>query len=195
MEVYAAMLDDMDQGIGQIVETLKKTGQFESVHKNSQAAFNTFRPEGAVWAIAIDPKSSHDCRNSRQLAIPFFDKMLLARLPKEGTDLRAVMVGAWAGDLETLKIMDQRFRRGEVIPTCWLIDEDFAKKWQEYCQTGEVKDITAPPSPTDVVAGVADKGVTLTWKATADLGGGLKAFIVQRNGKVVATFGGEKMQR
>lgn len=30
MEVYAAMIDSMDQGIGRIVETLKDTGQFEN---------------------------------------------------------------------------------------------------------------------------------------------------------------------
>ncbi len=30
MEVYAAMVDSMDQGIGRIVESLKDTGQFEN---------------------------------------------------------------------------------------------------------------------------------------------------------------------
>src|SRR5262249_30614973 len=63
----------------------EKTGRFEVVHKNSQAAFNTYRPKGALWALAVDPKSSHDCRNSRQLAIPVFAKTLAARLPKRGT--------------------------------------------------------------------------------------------------------------
>ena len=63
----------------------EKTGTFASVHKNSQEAFTKFRANGALWAVAIDPKSSHDCRNSRQLAIPFFDTMLTARLPKEGS--------------------------------------------------------------------------------------------------------------
>ena len=30
MEVYAAMIDSMDQGIGRIIESLKNTGQFEN---------------------------------------------------------------------------------------------------------------------------------------------------------------------
>src|SRR5687767_2812816 len=30
MEVYAAMIDSMDQGIGRIIEQLKKDGQFEN---------------------------------------------------------------------------------------------------------------------------------------------------------------------
>ncbi len=30
MEVYAAMIDSMDQGIGRIVESLKETGQLEN---------------------------------------------------------------------------------------------------------------------------------------------------------------------
>ena len=30
MEVYTAMVDCMDQGIGQLIDTLKKNGQFEN---------------------------------------------------------------------------------------------------------------------------------------------------------------------
>ena len=170
----------------------EKTGQFASVHKNSQAAFTTYRPKGALWAVAIDPKSSHDCRNSRQLAIPFFDKMCAARLPKDGVELKAVPVAAWAGDPDTLAIMDQRVRRGEVNPTCWFIDAEFAKQWAEYSKTGEVKDTTPPAPPTDVKATSGDKGVSLTWKAVADLESGLKQFVVYRNGAMAGTVGGEK---
>ncbi len=170
----------------------EKTGRFEAVHKNSQAAFSTYAPKGAVWAVAVDPKSSHDCRNSRQLAIPFFDKILAARLPKEGTELRAVPRFDWVGDPETFAIYNNTRRRGEVLPQCWLIDEEFAKQWQEYCKTGEVKDTSKPAAPTIRVVSVSDKGVSLKWDAEADLQSGAKLFIVYKNGAKLAEVGGEK---
>ncbi len=170
----------------------EKTGQFAGVHKNSQSAFLAYRPKGAVWAVAVDPKSGHDCRNSRALAVRFFDKMLAIRLPKTGIKLNAVAKSAWAGDPEGLAIMDQRIRRGDADPMCWLIDEEFAKAWQEYCKTGDVKDTTAPPTPTGVKAASGDNGVSLEWKAVADVESGVKQFQVFKNGKLLATGGGEK---
>lgn len=169
----------------------EKTGQFASVHKNSQAAFTKYRPKGAVWAVAIDPKSSHDCRNSRALAVRFFDKTLAARLPKEGVKLNAVNANAWLGDPEKLEIMDVRVRRG-LDDMSWLIDEGFAKAWQEYCKTGDVKDTTPPPAPTGVVAELANAGVFLKWSAIADIESGLKQIVVYKNGEKFATVGGEK---
>lgn len=171
----------------------EKTGKFETVHKNSHAAFTTYRPKGAVWAVAVDPKSSHDCRNSRQLAIPFFDKMLAARLPKDGVKLRPVHEGLfWRGEAGTLATLSPEVSRGNPLADSWLIDKEFAGKWQEYCKTGAVADTTPPPAPTGVQAVAGDKGVSLTWKAVADPDGGLKEFVVYRNGERVGAVGGEK---
>jgi pimeloyl-ACP methyl ester carboxylesterase len=169
----------------------EKTGRFEAVHKNSLAAFNTYAPKGALWAVAIDPKSDHNCRNSRHLSIPFFDKTLAARLPGEGTQLRTLSQLAWVGDPESLAIYSNSARRGEFTAQCWLIDAGFAKQWQEYCKTGEVKDMTPPPAPRGLTA-VADKaGVTLRWQAAADQESGLKEFAVYKNGRKLASVAGE----
>ncbi|HVL13718.1 MAG TPA: ThuA domain-containing protein, partial [Gemmata sp.] len=171
----------------------EKTGRFESVHKNSQAAFTTYRPKGALWAVAVDPKSSHDCRNSRHLAIPFFDKTLAARLPAAGVELRPLDASAWLGHPTTHEVLGPRSRadnRKEY--TVWLIDREFAEQWRQYSQTGEVRDSTEPPAPTAVRATVTDGGVAITWSATADLQSGLKQFVITRNRMVVATVGGEK---
>lgn len=169
----------------------EKTGQFASVHKNSQAAFAAYRPKGALWAVAIDPKSSHDCRLSRSLAVRFFDKTLAARLPKEGVTLNALTAAAWLGDPDKLAVVDNRERRG-LDAMCWLIDEEFAKAWQEYCKTGEVKDTTAPPAPTALTTKATDAGVALEWKAVGDIESGVRQFQVFKNGKLLATVGDEK---
>ena len=174
----------------------EKTGRFASVHKNSTTAFSTYRPKGALWAIAVDPKSSHDCRNSRQLAIPFFDAVLARRLPpvpaKPGPVALKPMdpAAGWLGNPETFAVAPVGRYTGDPAKASWLPDESVAKKWQEYCKTGEVKDPTPPPAPTAVKAVAAD-GVRLTWSAVADLESGIKRFHVYRDGKEIATVGGE----
>ena len=171
----------------------EKKGQFESVHKNSQAAFTTYRPKGAVWAVAIDPKSGHDCRNSRLLAVRFFDKMLAARLPKEGIKLKPVHEEPyWRGEAAKLDILSPEVSRGDPKADSWLVDEEFAKAWQEYCRTGDVKDTTPPPAPADVKAVVFDKGVSLHWTATTDIESGTKQFAIYKNGARLGSAGGEK---
>ncbi len=170
----------------------EKVGRFESVHKNSVKAFETYRPKGALWAIAVDPKSSHDCRENRTLAVPFFDQMLTERLPANGAGKLLPLHPQWVGDLKTLRIQSHLTAPGDQQSLCWLPGEAFAKKWVEYCQTGTVKDTTPPPAPTQVVATKNDTGVSLKWQAAADLESGLKAFHVYRDGKKIATVGSDK---
>ena len=170
----------------------EKTGRFEGVHKNSVKAFETYRPRGAVWAIAVDPKSEHDCRGSRQLAVPFFDKTLAARLPKEGVKLRAVPAFAWRAHPQTFDVKSPEMSSGDPREyTTWLIDGEFAALWQEYCKTGDVTVKAAPPPPTGVTAAASDKGVSLAWKGTAGLESGLKQFVIYRNGEKIATAGSD----
>lgn len=171
----------------------EKTGQFASVHKNSQAAYTAYRPKGALWAIAIDPKSSHDCRNSRALAVLFFDKMLTARLSKDSNKLQPAKEIAWRGHPDTFDVQSPASSIGDPKQyTIWLCDKEYAQAWQEYCKTGEVKDTTAPNSPTITKTVASDKGVAMEWNAVADIESGLREFVVYKNGEKLATVGGEK---
>ena len=57
----------------------------------SPVAIEKFRAKGALIGVAVDPNSSHDCGNSRYLAIPWFDACLAARLPdKVGDPLKSM---------------------------------------------------------------------------------------------------------
>ena len=93
----------------------EKEGRFAGMYKKAGEIFELGR-DGALWAIAIDPKSEHDTRNSRQIAIPFFDECLKLRLPAEpGKPLVA---------LEAAK--------GAVVDGSWLATETLGRKWKEF---------------------------------------------------------------
>ena len=46
---------------------------------------------------------------------------------------------------------------------------------------------TTPPPARALVAKQVDGGIELTWQADADLEGGIKAFRIYRDGKLIAT--------
>jgi hypothetical protein len=142
----------------------EKAGRFETVHKNSMAAFEKYKPQGAVWDLAVDPKSSHDCRNSRLLAIRFMDEMLKNRLPG---------------------------KIGDPLKPSPLPSAEWKKALEEYRLTGEVTDTTPPEAPFALTA-VAKDGVSLEWKANVDVESGIQVFIIHKNGSKLTTVGGEK---
>src|SRR6266851_4088503 len=49
------------------------------------ATFKEYRAKGAPIGFAPDPRTGHECGDSRYLAIPFFDACLAMRLPPEGS--------------------------------------------------------------------------------------------------------------
>ena len=172
----------------------EKTGAFAVVHKHITATFAAHRPKGALWSVAVDPNTAHNCGNSRALAVPFFDTLLTDRLPPAGKPepgLRAMDVTkAWLGDPQTLAIAPEAKFTGAKARASWLPDEAAARRWQEYCKTGNVKDRTPPPPPADVKAVLVDGKVRLTWTAEADLESGIKRFHIFRDGKRIGFLGG-----
>ncbi len=120
----------------------------------------------AFFEFAPDPRTGHQCGDSRYMAIPYFDFWLQHRLPKLGASTTALRpAGAAVAD--------------------WK--ENMAGKLAEYIKTGAVSDKTPPPAPTTVRARVLDNGqVEITWDAAADLESGIRAFVIERNGKRVA---------
>ena len=61
----------------------EKDPRFGGLWPNVQKFFTDFRAKGGLVGVAVDPNSSHDCGNSRYLAIPWFDACLTARLPDQ----------------------------------------------------------------------------------------------------------------
>jgi len=176
----------------------EKTGRFANVHLKSSEALAKNRPQGALWAPAIDPLSSHDCRRSRDLAIPFFDHLLSVRLPQPGDaggpfQLRPLdETQAWLGDPQTFEIAPAAKYAGDVKQAAWLPSETVARAWQAYCKTGAVPDLTPPPVPTNVRVHALADGFALTWSADIDLESGCRHFTIYRDDQAIGKLGGRE---
>jgi hypothetical protein len=150
----------------------------------NETFFNAVRRPGGLIGVAVDPLTSHECGNQRYLAIRWLDACLTARLPDGLGSLKPMPTNdAWLAPL-----LDQRAQAGKRFdgdPTTavWLPNAAIAKAWMRYVEDTAVPDDTPPPAPTDLRV----EGNRLTWRATADLESGLAHFLIERDGKVIAT--------
>jgi acetyl esterase/lipase len=167
------------------------------------AVFKQYRAKGAPVGFAPDPRTGHECGDSRYLAIPYLDACMAMRLPDKGSKdqtLKPVDVSkGWLAKLvekdpkDTVAVPAADYK-GNVNEAVWLPNEAVAKAWVEYVKTGAVGDTTPPPAPTDVKTIDRDRGTEVTWIATADFESGIKQFIILRDGKELATVGPDRGQ-
>jgi len=148
-------------------------GLKEKTHERFKTAWNgtvamrdAYVAKGAWFAFAPDPRTGHECGDSRYLAIPSFDFWLEHRLPAPGDDT------------QTLRPIDDAAR------AAW--DKTMAPKLAEFIKTGAVSDTTPPPAPTNVKVRVESGNVVVTWDAEADFESGIRAFVIERDGKKIA---------
>jgi pimeloyl-ACP methyl ester carboxylesterase len=185
------LVPDAVYSIPTMVNPGAKEKPANDVYPGNLATFTNYRAHGALIGLAIDPRTGHECGDSRYLAIPFLDFCMSIRLPdKDAKD-------------QTLKPMDTRHAwlapefgdtavaeaeyNDDTNTSVWLPNEAIAKIWMEYVKTGEVSDSTPPPAPTDVMATpMGDQGTEITWDAEADFESGIGQFIVLRDGQEVA---------
>ena len=167
-----------------------KKGRFAKVWPANQAFFEKMRSRGALIGIAIDPRTSHECGNSRYLAIPWLDACLAARLPARSGDALLPMPkeSVWLAVLNVdtanaIAAMPAAKYSGELASSIWLPNETIAKAWSQFVLDTNVADTTPPPAPRNVRLVEGE----LTWEADADLQSGIAHFIIERNGKTIAT--------
>lgn len=148
--------------------------------------FQAYREKGAPIAVAPDPRTGHECGDSRYLAIPFFDACLALRLPDKSNisgPLKTVdLKNGWLAPLLGEQAELAGAFKGNAAEAMWLPNEAVAKAWSEYVKIGAVGDSTPPPSPTHVVAKTADTGIEITWDAEADFESGILQFEIERDG-------------
>ncbi len=157
----------------------------------SLATFKEYRAKGAPIGLAPDPRTGHECGDSRYLAIPFFDACLAMRLPDKGAEEQTLkpvdMNKAWLAPLLGDTAEPAASYQGNPKEAVWLPNEAVAKAWMDYVKTGAVSDTTPPPAPTNVqVLAKGDQGVEITWDAEADFESGIRGFIVLRDGQELA---------
>jgi len=155
------------------------------------ATFREYRAHGAFVAFSPDPRTGHECGDSRYLAIPFLDACLAMRLPDKGSKDQALKPvdtsKAWLAPLLGDEAQPASDYKGDPKEAVWLPNETVARAWMEYVKTGAVGDTTPPPAPFDVrIAAGGDRGAEITWNAEADFESGIRQFIVQRDGQELA---------
>jgi hypothetical protein len=165
--------------------------RFNGAWTGTLAMFKAYRAKGAPIGFAPDPRTAHQCGDSRYLAIPFFDACLALRLPdRDSKDQKLKPVDqktAWLAPPLGERAVHARSYTGKVDEAVWLPNEKVAKAWAEYVKTGATSDDTPPPAAVNVKAVVKpDRSVTITWDAEADFESGIRAFIIQRDGKDLA---------
>ena len=161
----------------------KDDERFHVAYDGSKAMQAEYRSNGALFfEFAADPRTGHECGDSRYLAIPFFSFWLDHRLPQT--------------EVSNLQPVD------DVALADWK--SQMATKHDEFVRTGAVGDDTAPPAPTNVRSRQLDNGtVRVTWVAEADFESGIAGFVVLRDDqefgrlpdKPVARFGRPLFQR
>jgi pimeloyl-ACP methyl ester carboxylesterase len=162
-----------------------KEGRFAGVWPSNEAFFKTLRGRGGLIGVAVDPLSSHECGNQRYLAIPWFDACLSARLPKDaGAPLRLMPeADVWLAPLLGTEALPASQFEGDPKTAIWLPNAAIARAWMQYVKDTQVPDDTPPPAPVNLQM----KGNELAWEAEADLESGLAHFIIERDGKEIAT--------
>ena len=159
------------------------------------ATFKQYRLKGAPVGFAPDPRTGHECGDSRYLAIPYLDACMAMRLPDKGSTnqmLKPVdMSHGWLAalvekDPQNATAVPAAEYKGNPLEAVWLPNEAVAKAWIEYVKTGAVSDMTPPPAPFDVKVSEGTTGVEITWDAAADFESGIRNFIVLRDGQELA---------
>lgn len=143
----------------------KDDQRFHVAWDGIKAMQEDYRSHGAAFfEFAPDPRTGHECGDSRYLSIPFFDFWLDHRLSNDGSH---TLQSVDAGDLKN-----------------W--SDTMAGRLNEFIETGAVSDSTAPPAPAGVKAQRLDDGsVQLTWTATADFESGIGGFQIFRSGEQI----------
>lgn len=163
-------------------------GRLQGAWTGALAMFQDYRAKGAPIGFAPDPRTGHECGDSRYLAIPFFDACLALRLPAPGdagAKLKPIdpSVGWLAKPQGETAVPAARFE-GKPEEAVWLPNEQVARAWMEYVKTGAVGDGTPPPPPKSVR--LDPKTSAITWDAPADFESGLRGFVILRDGKEIA---------
>lgn len=170
----------------------KDDSRFSGAWENGMKLFQLYRSKGAPIGFAPDPRTAHECGDSRYLAIPFFDACLSFRLPTtdaKGQQLRPIsQETAWLAPLLGEQGQSAADYEGPVEESVWLPNESFAQAWAEYVKTGSTSDKTDPPAPTSLfkIIDQEKKTITLRWKAQADFESGIQAFEIMRDGVELA---------
>src|SRR4029077_3881357 len=173
------------------VEKMTPEARLKGPWPGTLQTFKDYRARGTPIGFAPDPRTDHECGDSRYLAIPFLDACLAMRLPDKGSQRQVLKPvdtsNVWLPPLRGNEAVPAAKFKGDLKESVWLPNEAVAKAWMEYVKTGAVSDSTPPPPPYDVkTSAKGDQGTEIPWSAEADFESGIRNFIVLRDGQELA---------
>jgi len=177
---------------------LKEKGdkRFGGLWDASLAMHKAYRAHGGLIGLAADPRTAHECGDSRYLAIPYFDDCLRLRLPEKGDALRPMPTAETRlAETPGKAFATAREFKGKAEEATWLPTHRVAVAWAEYVEKGSVTDKTPPPAPTNVRVEVKGGKAVVTWDARADLESGIARFVILRDGKEAGRLPEKAMAR
>jgi hypothetical protein len=103
--------------------------------KNMTNIFETHRPLGALWALAIEPNKGHISEFPTETMHSFLDEVIALRLPERyPVDSIPQLVGideetAWLGNRDNFEINSYAEYSGDKTNACWFPNEKIANEW------------------------------------------------------------------
>jgi len=157
-------------------ETVPTSSHYVS-WKPMNAMYRALRLQGSPVGRVIDPRSEHNCDDSRLIIIPFFDAVISAH----------VRGAKPAGALVEIATRTRRDITPESLRDpnlTWLPNSHLAECWREFAERGTLHpknpELAAPKLFVDRTVANSTK---LIWRITPALDGGLRAVRIHRDGQ------------
>lgn len=159
-------------------ETVPTSSHFVS-WEPMNTMFRELRSLGGHVCRVIDPRSEHNCDDSRLMSINFFDAVLSGEAKP----------GALAS-LETLEMKEMSGTNRADPSITWMPNQRFAQMWQDFSRTGTFKTESAPQNaPALEARRESPEIIRLTWRLHPALDGGLRRVRIYRDGKLLKDLG------
>lgn len=109
---------------------------------NVTALFENNRPEGALWALAVEPGARHDSPLGSNMEFSWIDAVLESRLPATAAPGASVVLrpmseaSGWLGDRETAAVAPFNEYNKDVDQASWLPSAQAAADWSSFVSPG-----------------------------------------------------------
>ncbi|MEP6833579.1 MAG: hypothetical protein ABJB74_09300 [Gemmatimonas sp.] len=126
---YSALLSKASRAVPGVLFVGGKDLEFRT--NTIVGLFAVNRRGGALWALSEEPGAAHIVGKSRDLAIPFYEDVMAARLPASpGPLIPMPEKPAFIGDFKTKTFAPNGDGPAPGFPTAWLPTERVARAWQ-----------------------------------------------------------------
>ncbi|WP_435020016.1 hypothetical protein TA3x_001600 [Tundrisphaera sp. TA3] len=145
--------------------------------------YRALRSQGSPVGRVIDPRSEHNCDDSRLIIIPFFDAVLSARAAGEKP----------AGALVDTATRERRDATPEARcdpDLAWLPTPGLVEHWREFSEHGTLRPVAPRLEPPGLfVERSIGKPSRLVWRISPAPDGGLRVVRLHRDGRPWKEFG------